>query len=109
MTRASPRQRRKAGNRSRSITAITIIITTTTITAITALSRCLTGIVITTITTTIIITAASAFIFVRKHRGGRHSLGLALVPGRDQALASSSTCASVARRAAAFFSAASRR
>jgi hypothetical protein len=65
MTRASPRQRRKAGSKSRSIT-ITII--TTTITAITALSDRLTGIVITTtiITTTIIITAASAFIFVRR-------------------------------------------
>jgi hypothetical protein len=66
MTRGSPRQRRKVENRSRSIITITII-TTTIITAITALSRGVTIIIITiitTTTTTIIITAASGFIFV---------------------------------------------
>jgi hypothetical protein len=62
MTRGSPRQRRKVENRSRSIITITII-TTTIITAITALFRGVT-IIITIITTTIIITAASEFTFV---------------------------------------------
>ena len=68
--RASPQQRRKAENRSRSITTIIIIITT--ITAITALFHGLTGIVIITtiiITTIITITVASGFTFVRNATG----------------------------------------